>query len=293
MRNSARSPTPAMVPGRAWRGIWMRILGGSPPSASSHSAGVAINSPSASRVVMSASSVAGSCALSVTFLPCFLIVPLIGKLAQDALQLGAVGILQAELARDLLGADFAGIGADEGDDGVPVRKAIVVFSLHLATCLSGALLGRCFRRRARFRRRCLGWLATGARALLTASDFGLLAAFFTAAFFAGFGAAASAVGLCRLCGLGLLRLASLAAALGRALVDQRDRLRQRDGVLILVARNRGIDAAGGDVSAIAAVLDARRRRARDDRRAACRDRRRSGRGSGPWPPSPRSASPRG
>src|SRR5215472_2077271 len=31
--------------------------------------------------------------------------------------------------------------------------------------------------------------ATGARALLTASDFGLVAAFFTAAFFAGFGAA--------------------------------------------------------------------------------------------------------
>src|SRR6202012_2227840 len=61
------------------------------------------------------------------------------------------------------------------------------------------------------------------------------------------------LGFRRLCGLCLLRL--LAAALGRALVDQRDRIRQRDRILVLVAGNGRVDAARGDVSAIAAVLD--------------------------------------
>ena len=51
----------------------------------------------------------------------------VGEFAQDPLQLDAVGILQAELARDLAGADLAWIRTDEGDDGVPGRKAIVVF----------------------------------------------------------------------------------------------------------------------------------------------------------------------
>src|SRR6202012_5924767 len=80
----------------------------------------------------------------------------VGEFAQETLELGAVGIFEAEFARDLLGADLAGIGADEGDDGVPVRKAIVELSLHLATCLSGAFLRLSFRSRRWFRRRCLG-----------------------------------------------------------------------------------------------------------------------------------------
>src|ERR1700681_2552396 len=68
MRSSARSPTPAAVPGCGRLGIWMRIFGGSPFSTSSHSAGVAINSPSLSRPEMSAMTVAGSAAGSLLFL---------------------------------------------------------------------------------------------------------------------------------------------------------------------------------------------------------------------------------
>ena len=45
-------------------------------------------------------------------------VALVAKLAQHALELGAVGILHAEGARDLARADFAGLLADEGNDVV-------------------------------------------------------------------------------------------------------------------------------------------------------------------------------
>src|ERR1700751_3617537 len=58
----------------------------------------------------------------------------LGELAQKAFQLGAGGILQAELAGDFPGADLAGILADEGDNGVPRRKvrrkATVAFAFH-------------------------------------------------------------------------------------------------------------------------------------------------------------------
>jgi hypothetical protein len=42
----------------------------------------------------------------------------VGQLAQHALELGAVGILHAEGARDLAGADLAALRADEGEDVV-------------------------------------------------------------------------------------------------------------------------------------------------------------------------------
>src|SRR5262249_28611141 len=57
---------------------------------------------------------------------------LVGKLAQQALQLCAVGVLQAELARDFLCPDVSGIPSDESDDGVPGRKAMVMPLLHLS-----------------------------------------------------------------------------------------------------------------------------------------------------------------
>ena len=140
--------------------------------------------------------------------------------------------------------------------------------------------------------------ATGARALLTASDFGLVAAFFTVAFLAGLGASRSGRLVDSFLG-GFFRRGLLgatlrfAAALGGALVDQRDRFGNRDGLRRLVARDGGVDAAGGDVSAIAAVLDRDAAEASDARRAACRDRRRSGGRSDPSRSSRRSASPRG
>src|SRR6185436_1038683 len=46
----------------------------------------------------------------------------------------------------------------------------------------------------------------------------------------------------------------LAAALGGTLVDQRNGLGERDRLGRLVARDRGVDAAGRDVSAVAAIL---------------------------------------
>src|SRR4029078_9000440 len=44
-------------------------------------------------------------------------------------------------------------------------------------------------------------------------------------------------------------------AFGRAFVDQRDGLGKRDRILVLVARDRRVDATGRDIGAIAAVLD--------------------------------------
>src|SRR6185437_2997784 len=61
---------------------------------------------------------------------------------------------------------------------------------------------------------------------------------------------------CLLCSLLGFRLAAaLVSSLGRALVDQRDGFRQRDRVLFLVARDRRVDAARGDIGAVTAALD--------------------------------------
>src|SRR6185437_3341293 len=186
---------------------------------------------------------------------------LIDKIAQDALELGAVGILQAELARDFLGSDLSGVSADESDDGVPGRKAIVVFLLHLATCLSGALLGPRLRRSRRFGRRSLRCGGNRRARLADGNRFrlgGLLRRrlFHWLGWLGHLGIRRGRLRLRRLPGL------ALAAAFGRPLVDQRDRLGERDRVLVLVARNRGIDAARGDIGAIAAVLDRDRAKGR-------------------------------
>lgn len=58
---------------------------------------------------------------------------IIGELAQHALELDAIGVLQAELPRDLAGADISVVCLDEGDDGVPVGKATVILAFHLAS----------------------------------------------------------------------------------------------------------------------------------------------------------------
>ena len=46
----------------------------------------------------------------------------VGELAQHALERGAVGVLQPEGARDLAGADLAGLLADEGNEVVFGRE---------------------------------------------------------------------------------------------------------------------------------------------------------------------------
>src|SRR3954469_19521950 len=63
----------------------------------------------------------------------FLDEPVVGELAQHALELDAVGVLQAELARNFAGPDLSGVCLDEGDDGCPVGKAMVILAFHLTS----------------------------------------------------------------------------------------------------------------------------------------------------------------
>ena len=75
----------------------------------------------------------------------------VGEFAQHALERGAVGVLQAEGARDLAGADLAGLLADEGDDvvfGGEGRFAVGTF--HDSDRSQQALLERLPSRRVRF-----------------------------------------------------------------------------------------------------------------------------------------------
>ena len=102
-----------------------------------------------------------------------------------------VGILQTKFARDLAGADFSRMRADECDNGVPAPENPVALLRH-CTC------GPCPRvsSRAFFLERAGVALAgevlvadvTGARALLAASDFGFAVVFFAVAFLTGFSA---------------------------------------------------------------------------------------------------------
>jgi hypothetical protein len=52
------------------------------------------------------------------------------ELAHQLLQRDAIGVLEAEFARDILGANLTRIGADEGDDGLPRREADVALFDH-------------------------------------------------------------------------------------------------------------------------------------------------------------------
>src|SRR5882672_7549415 len=192
-----------------------------------------------------------------------------GQLAQDTLELDAVGVLEAKLPRDFAGADFSRMRADEGDKGVPLWKNLVALFRHLSACLAGALLCGGFGRRLRWRGfgrrryrraglagrggaiglrlrrgflrdRLLGRLANG-----LVNGFGRLRIRFGRLFCFG-----------RLGGLGLLGAPlRLAAALGDAFVDQRDGFFERDGLLRLVAGDGGVDAARRDIGAVAAALD--------------------------------------
>ena len=186
MRSSARSPTPAMAPGLRVA----RNMDADPR-----------------RIALFLVPFGGRCdqlAVGVTgrdvgqqgcrqlgglgdLLALFLDGALVGEVAQNALQLGAVGVLQAELARDFPGADLAGIRADKSDDGVPARKAMVGFLASLTHVPFRRSSSRLPWPLAGLAAEVLASALTGARALLTESVFGL-AAFFAAAFFAGFDA---------------------------------------------------------------------------------------------------------
>ena len=115
-RKSARSPTPATSPGRARRGTRTRILGGAP---------VRLLVPFGRNRDQFAVGVAaadigqhdrGQGAGMMQLLLALIHAALVGELAQHALELGAVGVLEAEGARDLARADTARLLADEGED---------------------------------------------------------------------------------------------------------------------------------------------------------------------------------
>ena len=96
----------------------MRILGAGPCSASSHSVGTAISSPSRSRAVTSATTTCGRVPGWCSFLRRCSTRPSSASSRSIVLSGGAVGVLQVEGARDLAGADFSGLLADEGDEVV-------------------------------------------------------------------------------------------------------------------------------------------------------------------------------
>src|SRR5207237_4471514 len=151
----------------------------------------------------------------------------VSEFAQDALQLDAVGIFQAELAGDFPRADLAWIRTDKGNDGVPAWKTIVVFSLHLSPGLARALLRRRLGCSGGLRRRCLGGGRDRRTRLAHRFRFRLRRGFLRRRLLGGLwrvrtGRLVSSLFGGRLLRRGLLRAAlRLAAALGGALVAQR------------------------------------------------------------------------
>src|SRR5258708_15228913 len=233
----------------------MRILGASPLVAWSHSVGVAISSPALSRVVMSTMMVGGSAAGSWIFLPCLAIVPwsarsrsmrfsstrsaffrpnsraisrvptLPGCARMNATMASRSGKL---LSRCLLTCLAVGLAHALLRDGLwRLRGRRLGGSRHRRARLAGRCGGVRFPFRCGFfRSGLLGWLLRGHICLDRRF-------------------------LCR-----SLFLASrgLAAALGGALVDQRNGLLECDSLRRLVARQRGVDTVDAAIGAIAAVL---------------------------------------
>ena len=294
MRSSARSPTPAAVPGCGRRGTWMRIFGGAPLSTSSHSVGVAINSPSASRPLISAITVAGRVAGSAIFLPRFSITPSSASSRRMRFSSARSAFFRPNSRAISRVPTLPGCARTKATmasrAGKPLSRCFATYPRALpALFFAGALAALALQRMSWRRRHRRAGLADGiglrlCRGFLRDRLLGRLRRL--------------RIGL-RL-GRRLLRRRlllgaplRLAAALGDALVDQRDGFFQRDGFLGLVARDGGVDAARGDVGAIAAALDgdAAERRMIAQRlarigaeTAAARSFQRS---------SPRSASPRG
>src|SRR5438309_10263484 len=170
----------------------MLILGGSPFSTSSHSVGVAVNSPSLSRPVMSAIMVAGRLAVSLIFLPRLAITPSSASSRRMRFNSTRSAFFRPNsraISRVPILAGFARIKATMASrPGKPLSCFLFTYPRALPALFFAGVLGAV----AGFAADVLAADATGARALLTASDFGFAAAFFAAAFLAGFGASESA-----------------------------------------------------------------------------------------------------
>src|SRR5215831_12573680 len=136
----------------------MRIFGGSPPSASSHSAGVAISSPSASRPVMSAITVTGSVAVSATFLPRFAIVPCSARSRSMRFSSTRSAFFRPNSRAISLVPTLPGFARMKATmaslPGKPLSR--VRFTSSSSASLAGALLRGCLCRRGRLGSRGLG-----------------------------------------------------------------------------------------------------------------------------------------
>src|SRR6202163_426913 len=231
----------------------MRIFGGSPLSTSSHSVGVAINSPSLSRPVMSAIIVAGSAAVSLIFLPRLAITPSSESSRRMRFNSARSAFFRPNSRAISRVPTFPGWARRKATMASGLGKTLSPCFATLSACLANALLSR-----------RLGGLGGGRfahprhRCARLAGGFGfrLGRGFFRDRLFDRLRWLCICFRLGWFRRLGLLGAPlRLGAAFGHAFVDQRDRFRQRDGVRRLVARDRGVDAAGGDIGAIASVLD--------------------------------------
>src|SRR5450432_69614 len=164
----------------------MRIFGGSPFSTSSHSVGVAINSPSLSRPVTSAITVAGRAAGSLIFLPRFSIVPSSASSRRMRLSSTRSAFFRPNSRAISRVPTFPGCARMKATrasrSGKTLSRCFATYPLALPALFLAAVLG------VGFAGEVLAVAVTGARALLAAaalSDFGLVADFFATAFLAG------------------------------------------------------------------------------------------------------------
>src|SRR4029077_2720086 len=242
---------PAAVPACCRFGEWIRIFGGSPPSTSSHSAGMAISSPSLSRLVISASTVSGRISGSLMSLPRFLIVPLSASSRRIRFSSARSAFLRPNSRAISRVPTFPGCARMKATMASVVGKPLSRCLATLSACLASALLRNRFcRLRCRsLRRHRSARLAGGLRFRLCRRLLhrDLLGRPCRLCFRLGLGGC---------CAFGFLApMPGGTAAFCRPFIDQRDRFRKRDVVRGLVARNRGVDAAGRYIGAVTAVLD--------------------------------------
>src|SRR4051812_33755003 len=254
MRSSARSPTPAAVPGCARRGTWMRIFGGSPFSTSSHSVGVAINSPSLSRPVMSTITVAGNAAVSLIFRPRLAITPSSASSRRMRFNSARSAFFRPNSRAISRVPTFPACARMKATRASGVGKLLSRFLGTLSAGLADAFLRRRFGRWRWVCDSCLGDHGYGCPRLAEGVRFRLCRGLFRDRLLGWLWR--RRLGLSWLFGFNFLgRAFRLAATLRDPLINQRDGFRQRDGVRGLVAWNRGVDAAGRDIGAVASVLD--------------------------------------
>src|SRR5258707_6525249 len=190
----------------------MRIFGATPYSSSSHSVGVASSSPSVSRPVMSAITVGGSAAGSWIFRPRLATVPSSASSRRMRFSATRSAFFRPNSRAISRVPTLPGFERMKATMASRAGKPLSGLLFTYPRALPALFFAGVFDAGGGFAADVLAADATGARALLTASDFGFAAAFFTAAFLAGFGASGS---------VGAFRLALAAAFFGAAFLAPR------------------------------------------------------------------------